>query len=56
MKYHDIMDIGVATDETFMAYKDIERVMALQEGVLVRSIARMFPSIVVMGGKSDDGD
>ncbi|MBN2048618.1 MAG: RtcB family protein [Anaerolineaceae bacterium] len=56
MKQADILHFGVEPDETFMAYKDIERVMALQEGVLVRSIARMEPKIVIMGGRSDDGD
>ena len=57
MRRHDILAIGVAQDETFMAYKDIERVMALQEGVLVRTIAKMYPTVVIMGaGKADDGD
>lgn len=56
MRQRDILAIGVAPDETYAAYKDIERVMQLQEGVLVRSIARLQPAIVVMGGPSDDGD
>jgi tRNA-splicing ligase RtcB len=57
MHNHDIMTIGVAADETYMSYKDIEHVMSLQEGVLVRSIARMRPLIVIMdGGHADDGD
>lgn len=56
MKEMDILSFGVEPDETFMAYKDIERVMTLQDGTLVRKIARMIPSIVVMGGRSDDGD
>jgi tRNA-splicing ligase RtcB len=56
MHQKDILAIGVTPDETFMAYKDIEHVMSLQEGVLVRSIARLQPVIVVMGGQSDDGD
>jgi tRNA-splicing ligase RtcB (3'-phosphate/5'-hydroxy nucleic acid ligase) len=57
MHYHDILSIGVAKDETYMSYKDIERVMSLQEGILVRSIARMQPMVVIMGGgHADDGD
>lgn len=56
MKQMDILSFGVEPDETFMAYKDIDKVMEVQEGTLVRSIARMRPSIVVMGGRADDGD
>ena len=56
MRERNILGIGVAPDETFMAYKDIEHVMALQEGVLVRTIARLKPVIVIMGGRADDGD
>ncbi|HEY9075525.1 MAG TPA: RtcB family protein [Anaerolineaceae bacterium] len=56
MQAQDIMSFGVAQDETFLAYKDIETVIAAQEGSLVRIIARMHPSIVIMGGRSDDGD
>lgn len=56
MRQNDILAIGVEADETFMSYKDIERVMAVQEGVLVRSVARMYPVVVIMGGRSDDGD
>ena len=53
-----ILMIGVAQDETFMAYKDINRVISVQNGVLVQVVARMFPQIVIMGGsvKTDDGD
>lgn len=51
-----ILMLGVAQDETFMAYKDIERVIRVQDGVLVRVVARMYPQIVIMGGKADDGD
>ena len=47
---------NVSADETYQAYKDIERVIAIQDGSLVRVVARMFPEIVVMGGRSDDGD
>jgi tRNA-splicing ligase RtcB (3'-phosphate/5'-hydroxy nucleic acid ligase) len=57
MKHHDILSYGVAADETYMAYKNIEHVMSLQEGVLVRRIARLRPVVVIMGGgKADDGD
>lgn len=52
----DILFSGIGADEGFGAYKDIERVMDLQSGKLVVPIARMWPKIVVMGGKSDDGD
>jgi tRNA-splicing ligase RtcB len=53
-----ILMIGVAQDETFMAYKDINRVIAVQDGILVKVVAKMFPQIVIMGGnqRSDDGD
>ena len=56
MAANDILSFGVEADETFMAYKDIEHVMALQEGSLVRTAARLLPSVVIMGGRSDDGD
>lgn len=56
MRQHDILARGVAEDETFMAYKDIEHVMRLQEGNLVKTIARLQPVIVIMGGRADDGD
>ncbi len=52
----DILHFGLEPDETFQAYKDIEMVIGLQEGVLVEVIARMTPKVVLMGGKSDDGD
>lgn len=52
----DILHFGLAPDETFMAYKDIEMVIGLQTGVLIDPIARMTPRVVIMGGKSDDGD
>lgn len=52
----DILHFGLKPDETFLAYKDIEMVIGLQEGVLVEVIARMTPKVVIMGGKSDDGD
>ena len=52
----DILHFGLEPDETFLAYKDIEMVIGLQEGVLVEVIAKMTPKVVIMGGKSDDGD
>jgi len=52
----DVLLIGVEKDETVLAYKDIERVISLQDGVLVQVVAKMYPEIVIMGGKSDDGD
>ena len=51
----DVMHFGLAPDETFMAYKDINRVMDLQQD-LVRPVAKLIPRVVIMGGKSDDGD
>ncbi len=56
MAARDILHFGLEPDETFQAYKDIEMVIALQEGILVEVIARMTPKVVLMGGKSDDGD
>jgi len=56
MKQNDILHFGLSPDETYQAYKDIEMVMSLQEGVLLNSIARLTPRVVIMGGQSDDGD
>ena len=56
MRQQDILSFGVEPDETYLAYKDIEHVMALQEGTLVRTIARLYPRVVIMGGRADDGD
>lgn len=58
LRQRDILTIGVARDETYQCYKDIGRVMNLQEGELVESVAVMNPRVVIMGGgrKSDDGD
>jgi len=58
LKEKDILTIGVARDETNQCYKDINRVMALQEGTLVETVAKMQPRVVIMGGgrRSDDGD
>ena len=55
MKEQDILSFGLAPDETLMAYKDIDHVMSLQTD-LVRTVAKMWPKVVIMGGKSDDGD
>lgn len=52
----DIQHFGLEPDETFQAYKDIEMVIGLQEGILVDVIAKMTPKVVIMGGRSDDGD
>lgn len=46
----EILYDAVAEDETYQAYKDIERVISIQDGVLVRVVARMMPKIVIMGG------
>ncbi len=53
-----IVTRGVSRDETYQCYKDIGRVMELQEGELVETVATMDPRVVIMGGgrKSDDGD
>lgn len=51
-----IVTSGVEADESYQAYKDIEDVMSYQEGKLIDSIATLEPKIVIMGGKSDDGD
>jgi len=56
MTQSDILHFGLAPDETFMAYKDIEMVIGLQDGVLIEPLARMAPRVVIMGGRSDDGD
>lgn len=56
MQRADILHFGLAPDETFQAYKDIEMVLELQRGVLVEPVARMMPKVVIMGGKADDGD
>ena len=55
MVQNDILSFGLSPDETFMAYKDIDHVMSLQSD-LVRPVARMWPKVVIMGGKADDGD
>ncbi len=55
MRVHDILTFGLAPDEALTAYKDIDRVMALQTD-LVKPVARLLPKVVIMGGQSDDGD
>lgn len=56
MAQRDILHRGLSPDESYQAYKDIEMVMALQEGLLVRRVATLTPKVVLMGGASDDGD
>ncbi|KAA3646422.1 MAG: RtcB family protein [Chloroflexi bacterium] len=56
LQKNDVLHFGVAQDETYQAYKDIEDVIAAQEGVLVNTVAKMYPKVVIMGGKVDDGD
>lgn len=54
---NDILVHGVAEDESNQAYKDITRVIRVQEDAgQIRIVASMFPKAVIMGGKSDDGD
>jgi tRNA-splicing ligase RtcB len=57
MQEKDITYHGVAADETWMAYKNIEEVMAAQVDLVV-PVSKMIPKVVVMGGhvQSDDGD
>lgn len=58
VKEKDILTIGVAKDETYQCYKDINRIIDLQKDKLVEVVATLMPRVVVMGGgrKSDDGD
>lgn len=59
MKNADVLHFGIGADETPFCYKDIERIIALQEGLLVRVIAELTPAIVIMAGsgkRADDGD
>jgi hypothetical protein len=48
MEEADILHFGLAPDETYQAYKDIEMVIGLQNGVLVRPVARMHPKVVLI--------
>lgn len=51
----DVLVAGLSVEEAPQAYKDIERVLALQvEAGLVRPLARMQPIAVIMAG--EDGD
>jgi tRNA-splicing ligase RtcB len=54
----DILTIGVAKDETYQCYKDINHIIDLQKDKLIDVVAKMEPRVVVMGGgrRSDDGD
>lgn len=54
-RMEDILHYGVNPDETFMAYKDIDEVISRQLD-LIEVVSTMHPRVVVMGGKSDDGD
>lgn len=59
MKNADVLHFGIGADETPFCYKNIERIIALQEGLLVRVIAELQPTIVIMAGsgkRADDGD
>lgn len=56
LREHDILVSGVKKDETYQVYKDIQRVMKLQSGILTDIVAEMKPRIVIMGDKADDGD
>lgn len=58
IRQKDILTIGVARDETYQCYKDIDRVIDLQKDELVDVVAKMEPRVVLMAGgrRSDDGD
>lgn len=48
---------GVNPDETFMAYKDVERVIEIQvEAGLIEVVAEMNPRVVVMGEILDNNN
>ena len=51
MKEQDILFYSIAADETISSYKDIEKVMELQDGLLLERVARMRPVVVIMGGR-----
>lgn len=55
MQDANILSFGLAPDEALTAYKDIDSVMAAQTE-LVEVDAVLTPRVVIMGGKSDDGD
>lgn len=52
----NILHIGVDKDEVQGAYKDIEEVLEVQDGILLERVAQLDPHVVLMGGKADDGD
>ncbi|NTW03218.1 MAG: RtcB family protein [Oscillochloris sp.] len=55
LKAQDILVEGLSTDESPLAYKDIERVIALQEEAgLLERVARMRPIAVLMAGETGD--
>lgn len=52
LKQQDVLVKGLSVDESPQAYKDIERVMALQiEAGLIEPLARMRPVAVIMAGE-----
>jgi tRNA-splicing ligase RtcB len=52
---HDVLVEGVVADESPFAYKDIERVMTIQEQAgLLERVARMQPIAVLMAGQEGD--
>lgn len=51
MKKQDVLHFGLANDETYQAYKDIETVLDIQEGVLINRVAKLQPKVVIMGGR-----
>lgn len=51
MESEEILYKGVAPDETFMAYKDVNRIIEIQkEEELIYVVGKMKPKIVIMGG------
>jgi len=56
MKKNGVDFYGVAPDESPHAYKNIEDVMYVQEGVTVNILEKLYPRVVIMGGEADDGD
>jgi tRNA-splicing ligase RtcB len=55
LREQDVLVEGLSLDEAPQAYKDIERVMALQvQAGLVRTLARMRPVAVIMAGEQGD--
>lgn len=51
MATNKILHTGIDTDETFKAYKDIEKVMLAQDGTILNRVAQLDPAVVIMGGK-----